>query len=294
MEPIGVLNFIKWILLVFARSLYHNLVPYEWKVKKNLTGKRVLLTGAASGIGAAVADRLAKEQCNLVLWDINEAGLKRVKQDLEHYNVQIHTQVVDLSKKDDVIRASEELLSSDIGDIDIVFNNAGCINNNYFLDTKIESMDRLMNVMLLSNLYIVKQFLPRMIERGEGHIVATCSVAGHLGLAEIADYCAAKFGVRGFMESLYNQMVLLGHHNIQFTTICPWYVKTPLLDGQVHNSLAFPPIELDGLIDRMIQAIKLNEREVLYPAKLNVWMAIKTVLPLSVQRSILLGRYCYS
>ncbi|CAD5233703.1 unnamed protein product [Bursaphelenchus xylophilus] len=293
MEIADITRYLGWIFYLIGQSLYNNLVPYAWKKKKDLRGKKLLLTGGGSGIGAATAKRLAQEGCHLALWDINEKGLEKTKKEVEEYGVEVYIQTVDISKEENVNKAADELREN-FGDIDILYNNAGIINNSYFLDTSTAAIERLIRVMLLSHFYTVKQFLPKMIERNEGHIVAMCSVAGHLGLAEIADYCAAKFGVRGFMESLYNQMIILGHDGIEFTSIYPWYVKTPLLDGQQHFHQAFPAVELDGLIERSIQAIKLNEREVLYPAKLNVWMAIKACFPLAVQRSILLGKLCWS
>uniref|UniRef100_A0A1I7RJS0 Short-chain dehydrogenase/reductase 3 n=1 Tax=Bursaphelenchus xylophilus TaxID=6326 RepID=A0A1I7RJS0_BURXY len=286
MEVTDIPRFFGWIFYLIWQSLYNDLVPYEWKKKKDLRGKKVLITGGGNGIGAAMAKRLAQEGCHIALWDINEKGLEKTKKEVEEYGVEAYIQTVDISKEENVNKAADEL-KQNFGDIDILYNNAGLVNNSYFLDTSTAAMERLVSVMLLSHFYTVKQFLPKMIERNEGHIVATCSAASYIGAAEIVDYSAVKFAVRGFMEALSNQMLMLGHDGIEFTSISPWYVKTALLEGQQHFNQAFPPVELDEVIERSIRAIKLSEREVLYPAKLNVWVAIKACFPSAVQRSIL-------
>ncbi|CAD5231219.1 unnamed protein product [Bursaphelenchus okinawaensis] len=212
---------IVWFLVVMAKTMYRLVIPYRFQKKKSLKGKKVILTGACGGLGSAFARALAKEGCHLALWDINELGLKKLKMDLlDQHDIDVFTQVVDIANEQEVIQKSNELKSL-FGEINMVFNNAGVINVTPLLETSTELLEKLIHVNLMSHYYIIKQFLPTMIERNEGHIVATCSAAGHICPSEVVDYTGSKFAVRGYMEALYHQMLAAGH-NIEFTTICPW------------------------------------------------------------------------
>ncbi|CAD5231237.1 unnamed protein product [Bursaphelenchus okinawaensis] len=145
----------------------------------------------------------------------------------------------------------------------------------------------------MSHYYIIKQFLPTMIERNEGHIVATCSAAGHICPAEIVDYTGSKFAVRGYMEALYHQMLAAGH-NIEFTTICPWYVKSPMFKQEEHPNMAFNACDCEEMVERSIKAIRLNEKEIIFPAHINIFPILRGIFPICVGRSVLLRKLCYS
>lgn len=78
---------------------------------------------------------------------------------------------------------------------------------------------------------MTKAFLPQMLKKGSGHLISLSSVAGLIGAPDLVDYSASKFGVFGFMEALEHQLIHQGHLGIDFTTVCPIYVQTPMLDN---------------------------------------------------------------
>lgn len=100
----------------------------------------------------------------------------------------------------------------------------------FFLDTNEETTSKIMTVNAESNFWTIREFLPSMIERNSGQIVAIASLAGKTGCAGLSDYCASKFAQYGFHESLRIELKIL-EKNIPVTTICPWFINTGMFAG---------------------------------------------------------------
>ena len=189
---------------------------------KNLKGKNCLLTGAASGIGRSLAILLAKEGMNLFLVDIDINNLEKVKEEINAIDVQVTTGKCDVSKLEDIQNIANEFYSK-YENLDLLINNAGVAGGGFILDIPLDEWKKVIDINLWSIIYSINVFLPKMLERGSGHIVNTGSGAGIIGLPYHPHYVASKYAVVGLTEALYSELYASG---INFSVICPTRVFT--------------------------------------------------------------------
>lgn len=194
---------------------------------ESLHGKNCLITGAASGIGRALAQGLAREGMNLFLADIDTSGLSEVKAELERGRTSVHAARCDVSRYEDFVKLAEEFRSG-LGDVDLLINNAGIASAGPVEEIAAEEWERTLSVNAWSIIHSIRAFLPRMIERGTGHIVNVASGAGIVGIPYHAPYIASKFAVVGISEALYSE---LKHacRGIDISVICPTFLKTNII-----------------------------------------------------------------
>ncbi|MHA1279199.1 MAG: SDR family NAD(P)-dependent oxidoreductase [Candidatus Helarchaeota archaeon] len=205
-----------------------------------LKGKNGLLTGAASGIGRALALGLAKEGVNLLLADIDMKNLEDVKREIEVTGVQVFTTKCDVSKYEDFIKLANTFYTN-FNNLDLLINNAG-IGSGAFAETMdLDDWKKIFGINLWSIIYSLKVFLPRMLERGTGHIVNTGSGAGVVGQPFHLDYVASKFAVVGISEGLYSE---IRDRGINVSVICPTVIKTNIID---RSDVKVPPWMLNQL-----------------------------------------------
>ena len=203
---------------------------------KDLKDKIVAITGAASGIGLEMARAFAREGAKLVLADINAAGLEGVKKDFEAMGRTVYTQVVDVTKKEQVKDFCDKVYEK-MGRVDVLCNNAGVGWAGKLEDWTLESWEQIIAINLWSVIYGCHYFYPRMIKQGGGgHIVNTASGAGLHPAPLLTAYCTTKHGVVGFSETLRAEAALNG---IDVTCVCPGIVKTNItVTGKVFSSTA--------------------------------------------------------
>ena len=198
---------------------------------KSLTGKRVLVTGAAQGIGRSLAKELAGLGCELVLTDIDTDKLEEEAALLRADGATVHTYAYDVSREQAVFDMAQAVLR-DIGDVDVLINNAGIAYSAELADTPLRKWQRLVAVNFWGPLYHVYAFLPRMVERRSGHIVNVSSGQAFLRLPAWGAYAATKAALGVFSEVLHFE---LRKHGIRVTTVYPYMVDTGLyadIDGE--------------------------------------------------------------
>jgi len=203
---------------------------------KNLNGKVVVITGAASGIGLEMARSFAREGAKLALADINASGLDEVKKEFQSSGRILYTQMVDVTKKEQVKDFCDKVYQ-EIGRVDVLCNNAGVGWVGKFEDMRLEDWEKIIAVNLWSVIYGCHYFYPRMIRQGGGgHIVNTASGAGLAPLPIMTAYCCTKFAVEGFTETLRAEAALNG---IGVTAVCPGIVKTNItVTGKMFSKTA--------------------------------------------------------
>jgi len=196
---------------------------------RSLDGKRVLITGAASGIGRATAMRACAEGAELVLTDIDDAKLRLVEQEAAGRGAAIHAaRALDIADREAVVAFAEEVHSA-CGSLDVVMNVAGISTWGPVEELAHRHWQRTIEVDLMGPIHVIECFVPPMIRAGTGgHLVNVSSAAGLLGLPWHAPYSAAKFGLRGVSEVLRFD---LRRHGIGVTLVCPGAVKTPLVES---------------------------------------------------------------
>ncbi len=182
-----------------------------------------VITGAASGIGRALAVRLAEEKiAGIAVSDIDENGLNETREEIEKLNVSVSAHIIDVSKLEEVERLKAEVLEKH-GRVTHLINNAGVGLFGTFEQISLEDFEWLMSINFWGVVYGCKVFLPVLKQQDKAHIVNLSSVFGFIAPPEQTAYCASKFAVRGFTESLRHE---LADSNIVVSSVHPGGIKT--------------------------------------------------------------------
>ncbi|MFX4227456.1 MAG: SDR family NAD(P)-dependent oxidoreductase [Porticoccaceae bacterium] len=226
-------------------------------------GKTVLITGASSGIGAALANSLANRGANLILLARQIESLKALAGKLEP-KTQVQTISLDIT---DELAVNQLASRINLHAIDILINNAGIAHCARFEDLFQTDFRSMMDVNYLGQVWMTRLILPVMKENGEGQIINIASMAGVLGLAGYTAYGASKHALVGFTEALRNE---LSGSNIDLTLVLPSDVDTPQLEKEALNKPAatralagrIKPLSANRASTKILQAIEKRKREV--------------------------------
>jgi 2-hydroxycyclohexanecarboxyl-CoA dehydrogenase len=183
-----------------------------------LEGRLAVVTGAAGGIGSAICRRLAAEGARVAATDLDETGARRVAEEIGG-----SAHGLDVTDPEAAAR-----LASELGEVEILVNNAGWDRVMPFLETTPDFWRRILDVNLLSQISVTHAFARGMAERGHGHIVNVASDAGRVGSSGETVYSAAKGGVIAFTKSLARE---LARHKVTVNCVCPGPTDTPFLDA---------------------------------------------------------------
>lgn len=200
-----------------------------------LEGKVVLNTGAASGIGLAMAHAFASQGAKLMLLDLDGTGLARVKTELEatYPGVMIETYTASITDPAAIDTAVEKTVMK-FGKLDVLLNNAGISMNKPSLEVTPEEWRRAIDIDLSGIFFCCQSAAKRMLKSGGGVILATASMWGLASSARRAAYCAAKAGVVSLCKSL---AVEWAEHGIRVNSICPGYIQTALVADLVDRGV---------------------------------------------------------
>jgi NAD(P)-dependent dehydrogenase (short-subunit alcohol dehydrogenase family) len=194
-----------------------------------LSGKVAVVTGAASGIGYALAETWARAGMKVVLADIEEDALERAADTLGEIGkvMAVPTDVSLADSVDDLRRQAEAF-----GQVSVVCNNAGVagVGGSGAWEKPLSEWQWVVGVNLWGVVNGVRAFVPGMVERDEGHIVNTASVAGLLPLPFGAHYSATKHAVVGLSISLHQELAMLGSH-VRVSVLCPGWIRTRIADS---------------------------------------------------------------
>jgi gluconate 5-dehydrogenase len=190
----------------------------------DLTGRLALVTGSSKGIGYAIAEGLAEAGAEVVLNARNGKELEAARARLAGAGYKVHARSFDVTDAAAVGRAVDEI-ERDVGPIAILFNNAGIQRRGPLVDVKPETWRELMATDLDAVFFVGQAVARKMIPRGKGKIVNTCSLTSEVGRATIAPYTTAKGAVKMLTKSM---CVEWAAHGIQANGIGPGYFKTEL------------------------------------------------------------------
>lgn len=185
----------------------------------NLRNKRVLITGAASGIGRATAHTLGRRGAKLILTDIDEAALEQTRAELGDSGVDVEAHLVDVADPDAMAKLAEQVHA--VGPLDILINNAGVGVGGGIIDTSLEDWGWVIDVNLRGVVHGVHFFGPEV--RAGGHILNVASVAGLVATEQLGAYSTTKFAVVGLSEALRQE---LAPREVAVTAICPGFIST--------------------------------------------------------------------
>jgi NAD(P)-dependent dehydrogenase (short-subunit alcohol dehydrogenase family) len=194
--------------------------------KRDLHENKVVITGAASGIGRALATALAKERCDILLADINEEGLRQTLELVKQSGGSGEVFFCDVSRLDDVMKMADHCFDK-WGKVDILINNAGVASSGFMGDIPIKDWEWIVSINFWGVVYGCHAFVPRMKKQGSGYIVNVASAAGIISAAEMSPYNATKAAVISISETLKSE---LAPYNIGVTVACPTFIKTNLME----------------------------------------------------------------
>ncbi|CAD5118591.1 DgyrCDS7278 [Dimorphilus gyrociliatus] len=263
------------VLYYLIESIVWTFLPNSWRYK-DVQNQTVLITGAGSGLGRLLAFRFAKLGCATVLWDIDSKGNAKTAAEIkQRYNSECLTYTVDLSSKESIYETANKV-KEDIGEINILINNAGIVTGKKFMECQDALIEKTFQVNTSAHFWTTKAFLPRMLKLNHGHIVNIASAAGLTGVTGLADYCASKFAVVGFTESLSMELTSLEKTGVKTTVVCPYYIDTGMFKGvKTKFPEILPIVTPEHAVDRMMDGILSNKSEVWIPRSLYVLLSVK-------------------
>lgn len=246
-----------------------------------IKNSNVLITGGAQGIGKLLGEKCLKEGAqNLIIWDINPINIDQAIAEFNHKGYHnVYAFCVDVSDNNDIEKAATEILL-EIGNVDILFNNAGVVVGKMFWEHTAEDIDRTIQINVNGVLHTTRVFIKEMIKQKKGHVINISSAAGIVSNKQMSAYVASKWAVKGWSDSLRMELESLGG-DLHVTTVCPSYINTGMFKG-VKAPTLFPLLEPEDITDQIIKAVKKNQIFLLAPDALNMIPFLKGVLPTRV------------
>ena len=243
---------------------------------EDLQGKVAVITGGASGIGRAVADKAAAEGMKIVIADIEEGPLKEAEGELTGQGAEAIGVVTDVSDAASVRELRDRALEC-FGAVHLVHNNAGIGTGGPIWEFSEEDWRWIIGVNQWGVIHGVSTFVPLLMEQGEGHVVNTASIAGLTTTAFLGPYHATKFAVVAMSEVLYKDLQVAGSP-VGVSVLCPGFVRTRIAESDRNRPAWAPEREVEGaeelraviqgmvdggippaaVADRVIAAVKTN------------------------------------
>ncbi|NUG50160.1 SDR family NAD(P)-dependent oxidoreductase [Acinetobacter lactucae] len=265
---------------------------------KSFKNKVAAVTGAGSGIGQAIAIALAKQGCHLALSDISEIGLAKTVDLLAPYSVKVTTQKVDVAKRDEVATWAKAVVDEH-GQVNLIFNNAGVAIGSTAEGVSYEDLEWLIGINFWGVVYGTKEFLPYLKQSGDGHIINISSMFGLTAQPTQSAYNASKFAVRGFTESL-RQELDMQKAGVSATCVHPGGIRTNIAKAARMNnsvqSLGMDPLKSQDAFDKLLrtpaddaaqqilEAVRKNRRRLLIGADAKAVDVIQRILPQGYQK----------
>jgi NAD(P)-dependent dehydrogenase (short-subunit alcohol dehydrogenase family) len=238
---------------------------------RDLTGKVVVITGAARGIGAATARAVAREGARLALGDLDGDLAEAVAKEVGGQAIGRKLDVTDHAG----FAAFLDDVEAELGPIDVLTNNAGIMPVTEFADEDAASIARQLDINLHAVIFGSQQAVQRMRPRRTGHIVNLASAAGKGGFPGVVTYCSTKFGVVGLCEALAHELHGSG---VEVSCVMPAIVRTELTDG-IKDHWLIKTSTPEQVADGIVAALKKPRLDVFVPRSLNALNRSMALVP---------------
>lgn len=197
----------------------------------SVSGKVAVVTGAGSGIGRALAIELARRGARVAISDVDATGLAATATAI---GGDVHQQTLDVGDRD-AFAAYATAVAARFGVVHQLYNNAGIAFSRSVLESEYADYERVFAVNLWGVIHGTKAFLPNLVASGDGHLVNVSSLNGYMAQAEMTHYCASKFAVRGFTESVRAEM-LAASHPVKVSSVHPGGIKTNIANAAMERA----------------------------------------------------------
>jgi NAD(P)-dependent dehydrogenase (short-subunit alcohol dehydrogenase family) len=265
---------------------------------KKLDGKRVVITGAASGLGRAMALALARRGCRIGVVDIDMEGAEETLEMVVRSGGSGEIYELDVRVVIDWEAMADHFFRS-WGGVDVLINNAGVVAAGHVGDIPVENWEWIFSINFWGMLYGCHTFIPRMKKQGGGHIVNVASAAGLLCLLEMAPYNTTKAAVIALSETLRSE---LAPARIAVTAVCPMFFNTHLLDSMkytdefesefAHATFDHARMTADEVAQAVVKAIEKKRLYAIPQSSGRVFWALKRMNPAFYHGSLaFLNRY---
>ena len=270
---------------------------------KNFNNKVAAITGAGSGIGQQLAILLAHPGCHLSLSDINAQGLARTTELLSNCPVKVTTQVLDVSNREAVKNWAAATVK-DHGSVNLIFNNAGVALGSTVEGASYEDLEWIVGINFWGVVYGTKEFLPFIKQSKDGHIINISSIFGLTSQPTQSAYNATKFAVRGFTESL-RQELDIEKSGVSSLCVHPGGIRTNIAKAAKMNdslkTLGMDPAKSSQQFDKLLRtppeeaarqilnAVLKDKRRLLIGTDARLVDAFQRLFPTGYQRLSLLA-----
>jgi len=265
---------------------------------KTFHNKVAAITGAGSGIGQALAVALAKQGCHLALSDVNEPGLAKTQNLLKTYPIKVSTQVVDVANRQEMADWAKKIAEQH-QQVNLIFNNAGVAMGSTAEGVSYDDLEWLIGINFWGVAYGTKEFLPYLKQSGDGHIINISSMFGLTAQPTQSAYNASKFAVRGFTESLRQELDIQGS-GVSATCVHPGGIRTNIVKAaRINNSveiLGLDPANSQAAFDKILRtsadeaakqiltAVRKNKRRLLIGTDAKAVDILQRILPQGYQK----------
>jgi NAD(P)-dependent dehydrogenase (short-subunit alcohol dehydrogenase family) len=233
-------------------------------LNKRFPQKRVIITGAGSGIGRALAHEFAKKQWNIIIAEINDTRAKETADQVKNLGGKAIIVHCDVTKPADVDKTIETAIK-ELGGVDIMINNAGVSAGGYMEKISLEDWNWILDINLKSVIYGCRAVIPLFKKQKSGHIINVASYAGMACLPEMCSYNVAKAGVIALSETIRTELSPLG---IGVSVVCPSFIKTNLMD-QFRSPDARQRNLAQGFFNKSIMSVEAVARCIIRSASRN-------------------------
>src|SRR5690606_1234914 len=240
-------------------------------------GKRVLITGAGSGIGALMAEQLGRRGAEVIVTARRRKPAEDVARRVQAAGGRGHARLLDVSELDSIVPFREQL-HAEIGEIDILVNNAGVVFGGEFEQVALSEHLNTLQINTLGLVAMSHAFMNDLRNASQGHLVNIASASAYIGLPFGSTYAASKWAVLGFSESLRLELKERGIDNVSVTTVCPSYISTGMFDG-VRNPVLSPMLTPEKVVKSILRGVKHRQAMVVEPPLVRGIDLLKGALP---------------
>jgi all-trans-retinol dehydrogenase (NAD+) len=246
----------------------------------NLSGKRVVITGGASGMGRRIALECARRGADVVVWDLDRERIASVVAEIASSGATGTGDVCNVADRSQVYAAARRI-EAERGPVDVLVCCAGVVSGKPFLELADEQVERTFAVNTLALFWAAKAFLPGMVARNRGHIVTLASASGLIGVSKLSDYASSKWAAIGFDESLRVELRKLAP-GVGTTVVCPYYVNTGMFTGvKSRFPWLMPILEEADVATRTVDAIEKGRRRLIMPWSV-AFLPLMRMLPVPI------------